>query len=133
MDRPHGRSRFAPGARPRAGAAGAGGGSWVRGRRGVGADCGLARADADALDAAASAAATDADREPSCAWLAGLDPAVRTRVLRGWLGASGAGDVGADHVAAVERLVVAWSGQRGVDVPGGQVVRQGNALSAEAR
>lgn len=89
---------------------------------------GLARADADALDAAASAAATDADREPSCAWLAGLDPAVRTRVLRGWLGASGAGDVGADHVAAVERLVVAWSGQRGVDVPGGRVVRRDGRL-----
>lgn len=86
----------------------------------------LARADAAFLDAAVPSAPADGMH---CAWLAGLDPALRGRVVRGWLAASGAGDVGATHVAAVDRLVTQWRGQRGVDVPGGRVIRQDGCLA----
>lgn len=84
----------------------------------------LARADADALDALAPPAG-DA---PSTLWLAGLDPALRGRVLKSWLVDQGATDITAGHVAAVDRLVTAWRGQRGVDVPGGRVRRQDGRL-----
>ena len=42
------------------------------------------------------------------------------------------GEVGADHVRAVEALVVAWRGQRGVDIPGGTVAREGGRLLWQA-
>ena len=86
----------------------------------------LARADADFIDRAVPSAPDD---RMHCAWLAGLDPALRGRVVRDWLAASGAGDVGATHVAAVDRLVTQWRGQRGVDVPGGRVIRQDGCLA----
>jgi tRNA(Ile)-lysidine synthase len=89
----------------------------------------LSRADADALDAIAgqaAAAVTDADGELEVAALAQLLPAVRTRVLRSAALAAGcpATDLSAAHVLAVEALVVAWHGQRGVDLPGGVVARR---------
>jgi len=91
----------------------------------------LARADADALDALAAAAAPGGEPaaddpstgDPHCGHLAGLDRALRTRRLRAWLEGCGVADLSASHLDAVERLVVAWHGQRGVDVPGGRVVR----------
>ncbi|WP_040158690.1 tRNA lysidine(34) synthetase TilS [Nigerium massiliense] len=101
----------------------------------------LAREDADVLDALAAAAAGEAG-EPGAGdtgeggaldatWLAGLAPAVRSRVLRGWLAGLGCVDVSAGHVAAVSDLVVAWRGQRGVDVPGTRIVRRDGWLRAQ--
>lgn len=58
-----------------------------------------------------------------CAHLRGLAPGLRRQALRDWLEAVGAADVQAVHVEAVEQLVTAWRGQRGVDVPGGRVSR----------
>ncbi len=88
----------------------------------------LARADADALDdiaseALAHAVATspgDTSALPVEA-LGGLPTAVRTRVVRSWLVSGGcpAGSLGADHVARVDRLVTAWTGQGAVALPGG--------------
>lgn len=85
----------------------------------------LARRDADLLDALAG---SGDEAEPSADRLAGLAPAVRGRELARWLTARGATDLAAHHVAAVERLVTHWHGQRGVDVPGGRVVRQDGRL-----
>lgn len=77
----------------------------------------LLRADADALDAWASAV-----RDPTdVGVLAELPAAVRTRVLRRAAidaGAS-AGALSASHVAAMDALVVDWRGQGPVCLPGG--------------
>ncbi len=90
----------------------------------------LLRDDADLLDALARE--SDPGPEPECARLVALPPALRSRVIRRWLGACGAGDVGADHVWAVEALVLSWHGQRGVDLPGGTVARREGRLLWEA-
>jgi tRNA(Ile)-lysidine synthase len=89
----------------------------------------LARADADLLDAQASALATtvtDADGGLDATALAAAPTALRTRVLR--LSALAAGcpgtDLTAGHVAALDRLVTDWHGQQGVDLPGGVVARR---------
>jgi tRNA(Ile)-lysidine synthase len=66
-----------------------------------------------------------------CGWLAGLDPAIRDRVLRDWLLARGASDLTASHLAAVAALVTDWRGQRGVDVPGARVRRADGRLLAD--
>lgn len=85
----------------------------------------LARADADLLDSLAS---EQIESEPSAAWLAGLDPALRGRMLRQWLLTQETGEVTAAHVSAVERLVTHWHGQKGVSVPGGRVTRRDGRL-----
>ena len=85
----------------------------------------LARRDADLLDELGGASG---EAEPSTARLAGLAPAVRSRELAAWLAGRGATDLAAHHVAAADRLVTAWRGQKGVDVPGGRVVRQDGRL-----
>ncbi len=89
------------------------------------------RADADALDELAAREAGRLVREGracldgqvwiDAAGLAGLPPAIRTRVLRRAAIAAGAppGSLGAVHVAAVDALVTGWHGQRGADLPGG--------------
>ena len=87
----------------------------------------LARQDADALDALSASAfrrhrATDDAAGLDARWLAGLIPAIRTRVLRLWLDEQGVGAVGHDHTRAVEALVTAWRGQRGCSLPGGATV-----------
>jgi tRNA(Ile)-lysidine synthase len=93
----------------------------------------LLRADADTLDDLAGSAygevVAQGDRrggepgEVACdiAGLADLPASIRWRVLR-----SAAIDAGspataltAAHVEAVDRLVTAWHGQRGIDLPGG--------------
>lgn len=86
-----------------------------------------ARRDADFLDALAHTAAADLGAPP---WpvprLLALDPAVRTRVWRATLLASGAPptDLTADHIAECERLLTDWHGQRPLQLPGRvQVVR----------
>lgn len=83
----------------------------------------LLRSDADALDALADAAAVDG---LAVADLAGLPPALRTRVLRRAAIAAGApaGALSHAHVEAVDRLVVDWRGQRGVSLPGGLVAER---------
>lgn len=90
----------------------------------------LARADADALDEwavlayAELAAGWDggaSERELDVADLATMPPAVRARVLR--LAAldagAAAGALAAVHIAAVDALVIDWSGQGPVNLPGG--------------
>ena len=86
----------------------------------------LAREDADALDALAAAVGTP-DELP-CAVLAELPPALRQRVLRGWLLARGASEVTRRHVLAVAALVDDWHGQQWVEVPGLRVARRDGAL-----
>ncbi len=92
----------------------------------------LAREDADLLDrlAADSQADVMVAGELDCAGLANLPPALRSRVLRTWLDARGARDLGQVHVAAVEALVVDWHGQGAIDVPGLAVRRVAGRLTA---
>ncbi len=83
-----------------------------------------ARDDADALDALAAdlaVAVTAADGSLACADLAAAPAALRRRVLRAAVLRAGspAADTGAGHVDAVERLLLDWHGQAGVDLPGG--------------
>ncbi len=66
---------------------------------------------------------TEPGAASDCLHLLGLAPGLRRRLLADWLASAGASEVTAAHVAAVERLVTAWRGQKGVDVPGGRVVR----------
>ena len=90
----------------------------------------LLRADADLLDALAASAADGVERDGGldCVALAGLPDALRTRVLRRWLLARGAHDVGADHVAAVDALVTGWRGQGPAHLPGLRVARTDGLL-----
>ena len=91
----------------------------------------LLRADADALDelgaallTAATAGGPGRPDEPGVHLavdvLAAAPAALRHRALRSAAVAAGcpAGDLAAVHVAAVDRLVTGWHGQRGVDLPG---------------
>ncbi|MGH3094959.1 MAG: tRNA lysidine(34) synthetase TilS [Streptosporangiales bacterium] len=94
----------------------------------------LLREDADALDGWAEQAYA------GCATghlafdvqaLALLPAAVRSRVLRRAALAAGApaGALGRTHVAALDRLITAWHGQRHVDVPGAiRAVRERGVL-----
>ena len=82
------------------------------------------RADADALDALADAAAeqlTCADGGLEVTALAGLPAAIRTRLLKRAAIAAGApgGSLSAAHIAQLDALVTTWRGQRGTDLPGG--------------
>lgn len=74
------------------------------------------QADTDLLDKLAAEARTDEVKA-----LAGLHPALRTRVLR--LSALGAGaapdELAAHHIAELDRLVVDYGGQQRVELPGG--------------
>jgi tRNA(Ile)-lysidine synthase len=83
----------------------------------------LLRADADALDALADAAAAD---DLAVAELAGLPHAVRTRVLRRAAIAAGASGsaLSRAHVDELDRLVVDWRGQGPVNLPGGLVAER---------
>lgn len=85
----------------------------------------LARTDADYLDALVG----DAAGPPHCDHLLGLDPALRGRILRDWIRAEGGRDLSAAHLREVDRLITGWHGQRGVDVPGGRVVRVDGRLN----
>ncbi|MEO3785572.1 tRNA lysidine(34) synthetase TilS [Actinocorallia sp. B10E7] len=81
------------------------------------------REDADALDGWAARAleeARDLEHVLDVRVLEGLPRAVRSRVLRRAAVTAGspAGTLAAVHVVAMDRLVTAWHGQRGVDLPG---------------
>ncbi len=96
--------------------------------------------DLDALDAWAAAAlrdlspgvATDGadfttttgDKWLEVARLGELPRAVRTRVLRRWAAAGGAGPLSAERTAALDELVTDWHGQGPVDLPGPVAVRR---------
>lgn len=84
----------------------------------------LLRADADALDGWAARALEEArviGHTFDVSALEGLPAAVRGRVLRAAAVEAGcpAGALGSVHVTAMDRLVTAWHGQRGADLPGG--------------
>ncbi|MEH0823002.1 MULTISPECIES: tRNA lysidine(34) synthetase TilS [unclassified Micromonospora] len=97
----------------------------------------LVAADTAALDDLAAAALAGpvgvraVDGGLSVAALAGLAPAVRTRVLHAWareLGASGAA-LSHRHVTALDALVTDWRGQGATHLPGGlRVARRGGRL-----
>ncbi len=95
----------------------------------------LLRADADALEGSAAAALVelaDPDGTLSCAALAALGPAVRTRVLHAAALAAGvpAGTLTRATIGAVDALVVGWSGQGPVALPGGVLAaRRGGRLA----
>jgi tRNA(Ile)-lysidine synthase len=90
----------------------------------------LARADADLLDdLAARELAAHGAGALDCDWLAGLPPALLTRVLRDWLRAAGAADLSAAGIAAVASLVTDWHGQRWVEVPGVRIGRDAGRLA----
>nr|NLI50307.1 tRNA lysidine(34) synthetase TilS [Propionibacterium sp.] len=93
------------------------------------------RRDADVLDALAAGPEPGADAAASetlsCRRLAGLEPAIRDRVVRAWLAARGASEVTAAHVAAVTALVTDWHGQRAVHGPGLVVRRVDGRLRAD--
>lgn len=87
------------------------------------------RADADLLDALAAALAervTADDGTLDAVALAAQPAALRTRVLHGWLVGLGApaGAVGAVHVATLDALVTAWTGQGPAHLPGRLAVRR---------
>jgi tRNA(Ile)-lysidine synthase len=101
----------------------------------------LLRADADGLDAAAAAIHSRAD-PLAIRTLVGLEPAVRTRVLRRAAIAGGCPptDLSAEHVAEMDRLVTRWHGQGPLTLPGGVAARRrdgriefvpGNAAAAK--
>jgi tRNA(Ile)-lysidine synthase len=84
----------------------------------------LLRADADALDAFASAVLDQvgpSQEGVDCALLADLQPAVRTRVLRALALRAGCPgeDLGVEQVRRIEALVIAWTGQGEIHLPGG--------------
>jgi tRNA(Ile)-lysidine synthase len=84
----------------------------------------LLRADADALDALADQAWTDAGGGAAdgldVSTLSALPAAVRTRLLRraALEAGSPAGDLSAGHVGELDRLLTDWHGQGPLDLPG---------------
>ena len=89
--------------------------------------------DADALDAIAANALMLARRagELDTLTLAGLHPSIRRRTIRLWLLEAGGNEVTSNHVAAVDDLVMKWSGQDGIDIPGMRVVRRDGRLAVD--
>lgn len=100
---------------------------------------GLARADADALDALADNLATKAvgpDGAASVDALAEAPAALRRRVLRSLALGAGcpAGDLSAVHLEAMDSLITDWHGQKRIDIPGSlSVRREGGWLRLSAR
>jgi tRNA(Ile)-lysidine synthase len=90
----------------------------------------LLRADADLLDQLAVDAGRGVERDGGldCVRLSALPTALRTRVLRDWLRALGAGDLTADHVATVDALVIRWHGQGPAHLPAVRVRRTDGVL-----
>ena len=87
----------------------------------------LLRDDADALDHWAKREEIHLDLlDLDCAHLESLPRAIRTRVIRSAIYAAGApaGMVTLEHVSAVEALISAWSGQGGLNLPGGVKVER---------
>lgn len=95
---------------------------------------GQLRDDAEVLEGIAASQRVPGDTGLSVAALAGLQGAVRTRMLRSAALDAGcqAGALTASHVARIEELVTGWHGQRGVDLPGGvRALRRAGQLRFE--
>ncbi len=87
----------------------------------------LLRHDADALDAWAEREIEHLDlADLECEHLAHLPRAIRSRIIRMAIYAAGApsGSISAEHVAAVEALIMGWSGQGPSHLPGGVKVER---------
>ena len=87
----------------------------------------LLRDDADALDHWAKREELHLDlTDLDCAHLEELPRAIRSRIIRAAIYAAGApaGSVTMEHVSAVEALICAWSGQGGLNLPGGVKVER---------
>ncbi len=107
----------------------------------------LTQADLDALDdiaeqalinsAPAATGGTDGRDDHETLDVAGLNRlprAVRTRIMRSWAAASGAGSLAAVHLAALDALVADWHGQGAVDLPGGfAVIRASGRLQVKRK
>ncbi|SER76547.1 tRNA(Ile)-lysidine synthase [Propionibacterium cyclohexanicum] len=101
----------------------------------------LARADADLLDEMAAAELTKVSlpaQGPSglprldCALLEARPAALRGRIVRAWLAGLGEPAPDQERTAAVLRLVLDWHGQKGIDLPGGALVRRaGDSLELD--
>jgi tRNA(Ile)-lysidine synthase len=94
------------------------------------------RADTSYLDAVSDAALAEAVTDGGLAIerLSRMDVAVRGRVLRLAAVAAGSppGELFHEHVVAVDRLVMQWHGQKGVDLPGHvRALRAGDVLGFE--
>ena len=94
------------------------------------------RADTSYLDAVSDAALAEAVTDGGLAIerLSRMDVAVRGRVLRLTAMAAGSppGELFHEHVVAVDRLVMQWHGQKGVDLPGHvRALRAGDVLGFE--
>lgn len=86
----------------------------------------LVRADNDYLDELAAMVSADSVDD-----LAKLPLPLRTRVLRRAAieGGAAADELSYTHITAIDRLVVAWHGQGGIQLPGGvTVLRRGDSL-----
>jgi len=96
----------------------------------------LLRDDADALDQIAALEISASNLASlDCERLSALPRAIRSRVIRAAIYACGApeGSLSADHIAAAEALVTAWSGQGALSLPGGvKVERISGRLSLSA-
>ena len=77
-----------------------------------------------AVDHAAAGGGDDEIEAMEVVLLAGLPRALRTRALRAWARAQGAGELTAAHTAALDALVTSWHGQGPVDLPAGLRVRR---------
>ena len=91
----------------------------------------LTRADADQLDteAAALLEGLGADDGLPVSLVASISPALRGRLVRGWLATYGLTELSYERTQAVLALVEDWHGQAGVDLPGNQrVVREAGCL-----
>ena len=87
----------------------------------------LLRHDADALDAWAEREIRLLDlADLDCEHLAHLPRAIRSRIIRTAIYAAGApsGSISAEHIAAVEALIMGWSGQGPSHLPGGVKVER---------
>ena len=87
----------------------------------------LLRHDADALDAWAAREIRHLDlADLECEHLFQLPRAIRSRIIRTAIYAAGApsGSISAEHVAAVEALIMGWSGQGASHLPGGVKVER---------
>jgi tRNA(Ile)-lysidine synthase len=87
----------------------------------------LLRDDADALDQWAEEEIVGLDfHDLDCSYLQGLPRAIRSRIIRRAIYATGApsGSLTAEHVGAVEALICAWNGQGPAHLPGGVKVER---------
>ena len=87
----------------------------------------LLRDDADALDQWAEEEILGLDlHDLDCTYLQGLPRAIRSRIIRRAIYATGApsGSLTTEHVGAVEALICAWNGQGPAHLPGGVKVER---------